>query len=186
MRHNAFSLALAFPILAASVALGAENYGARAEARGPDGKRLSAPITISIDRLPTAEERTALTAAFKSGDAEALKKALAAQESIGYVDRGKVKIAIKYVSSNPTGKGKGKMMTLACDEAMKFVGGDIPDVAPKAGFDLTYILLTVDGEGRGTGEIVPAARMKLREDGSLVVSEYGADVIDLEDVAREK
>jgi hypothetical protein len=184
MRHNAFCFALLLPVLAAPVALGAENYGARAEAKASNGKRVAAPVTISIDRLLTDDEKTALTAAFKSGDPEVLKKALASQPSLGYVDRGRVKISIKFVSSRPY--GKGKTMTLACDEQMTYVGGDIPDVEKRPGFDLTYILLTVDAEGKGTGEIVPAAKVRLRDDGSLVVTEYGAEVIDLEDVAREK
>jgi hypothetical protein len=184
MRGKVFRLALAVSILAPSAALGAENYGARAEARASDGKRHSAPVAISIERMLTPEERTALVAAFNSGDAGVLKKALASQAAIGYIDRGRVKASIKFASSRPS--GKGKMMTLACDEPLKYIGGDIPDVAGKPGFDLTYILLSVDADGKGTGEFVPAAKMKVRGDGLLFVADYGAEVIDLEDVAREK
>lgn len=183
MRRSFFRLALAVPLLAAGVSLGGENYGARAELRSPDGKLNTAQVTISLDRLPTAGERDALIAAFRSGDAKVLKKALASQAAIGYVDRGKVRLAIKFASSRPS--GEGKMVRIVCDEPMTYLGGEIPDLPARPGFDLAYVLLSLDAGGKGSGEIARAAKLRV-EDGSLVVAEYGADVIDLEDVAREK
>jgi len=177
-------LALALPLLAAGVSLGAENYGARAELRTADGKLYTAAVTISLERMLTAEERDELLAAFKSGDAEALEKALAAQPRIGYVEGGKVKVPIKYAF--PRSAGGGKMVTIVCGEPWIYFGGDVPEIKPKEGFVLAYVLLSLDAAGKGTGETVPAAKLIVREDGSLAISEFGAETINLEEVAREK
>jgi hypothetical protein len=85
----------------------------------------------------------------------------------------------------PRSTGSGKLVTIVCSEPIKHVGGDIPDARPKAGFDLAYVLLVLDGEGKGTGEIAPAAKLKLREDGALVTEDYGAETIWLKDVVRK-
>lgn len=183
MRSRFFRLALAFPLLAAGVSLGAENYGARAELRS-GGKVYTAHLTISLDRMLTAGEHDVLVAALRSGDVEVLKRTMACQPAIGYVDRGNVRLAIRFASSSPA--GKGRMVRIACDEPMSYLGGEIPDLAATPGFDLAYVLLSLDSEGKGTGEIARAAKLKVGEDGSLVVAEWGADVVDLEEVAREK
>ena len=175
---------MALPLLAAGVCLGAENYGARAELLSPEGKRNTSSITVSLVRVSTDDERDTLLGAFLSGDVRFIKKALASQESIGYVDRGKVKLAIKFAISRPA--GKGKVLTMVCDEPMLFVGGDIPDFEPKTGFDFAFVLLSVNADGKGTGEIAPLAKLKVGDEKTLIVTDYGSGVIDLEDVTREK
>jgi len=177
-------LALALPVLAAGVSLGAENYGARAEMLSPEGKRNTARVTISLDRVLTDEERDALIGAFLSGDVRFIKKAMANQAAIGYVDRGKVKLAIKFASSRPA--GNGKLVTMVCDEQMTYVGGDIPDLEAKKGFDFAWVLLSVNADGKGTGEIAPLAKLKVGDEKTLIVTDYGSGVIDLEDVTLEK
>ncbi len=174
---------LALPLLAAGVGLGAESYMARAEMKTADGKVLTAPVMVSLERMLTSAERDALLAAFKSGDSEALRKALAAQPSLGYVEGGKVRVPVKFAFPRPS--GAGKLVTIVCNEPIKHVGGDIPDAKPKAGFDHAYVLLVLDGDGKGTGEIAPAAKMKLREDGALVTEDYGSETIWLKDVVRK-
>jgi len=61
----------------------------------------------------------------------------------------------------------------------------MPDAKPKAGFDVAFLLLVLDAGGKGTGEIAPAAKLKVREDGALVTEDYGAQTIWLKDVARK-
>lgn len=176
-------IAVALPLLAAGVSLGAETYAARAEMKTSDGKLRTAPVTISLDRMLTTAERDALLAAFKSGDAAALKKALAAQPSLGYVEGGKVNVPVKFAF--PRSTGGGKIVTIVCNEPIIHIGGDVPDAKPKAGFDLAYVLLVLDADGKGTGEIAPAAKLKIRDDGALVTEDYGADTVWLKDVVRK-
>jgi hypothetical protein len=175
---------MALPFLAAGMCLGAENYGARAELLSPEGKRNTSSITVSLDRVLTDDERTALVGAFLSGDVRYTKKALANQESLGYVDRGKVKLAIKFAISRTM--GKGKQLTMVCAEPMLYIGGDIPDLEPRAGFDFALVVLSVNEDGMGTGEIAPLAKLKVGDERTIIVADYGSPVIDLEDVTREK
>lgn len=175
------SIALMLALLAGSImAFGSENYTARAELRDAGGELRTAPVTISLDRMLTTTERNTLLAAFQTGDNAALKKALAAQTSLGYVKGGQTRVSIKYAF--PRATSSGKILTLVCDEPIVHIGGDLPDAKPRAGFDFAFVLLVLDADGRGTGEISPAAKLKLREDGALVTEDYGAQTIWLSDV----
>ena len=95
-----------------------------------------------------------------------------------------MKLAIKFAISRSA--GKGKVFTMVCNEPMLYVGGDIPDLEPKTGFDFAWVLLSVDADGKGTGEIAPLAKLKVGDEKTLIVADYGSAVIDLEDVTREK
>ena len=178
------ALGLAFSFLAAGAAIAQETFSARAELKTADGKLRTAPVTISLDRMLTTAERDTLLAAFKSGDAAALKKALAAQASLGYVEGGtKVKVPVKFAF--PRSTGGGRIVTIVCNEPIIHIGGDVPNAKPKAGYDVAYVLLVLDADGKGTGEVAPAAKLKIRDDGALVTEDYGADTVWLKDLARK-
>jgi len=177
-------IALALVFLAAGLALGADIYTARAELKTPDGKLHTAPVTVSLDRILTPAERETIIEVFKTGDAAELKKALAAQPSLGYVEGGKTRVPIKFAFPRTT--SDGRILTIVCDEPIVHIGGDVPDAKPKAGFDFAFLLLVLDAAGNGTGEIVPGAKLKLREDGALVTEDYGAQTVWLKDVVSRK
>jgi hypothetical protein len=178
------AITLVSTLLIVGVALGAETYTAKAELKSPDGKLLTAPVTVSLDRILTAAERDALIDAFRRGDAAALRKAMAAQASLGYVEGGnKTRVPIKFAF--PRSTGDGKILTIVCNEPIVHIGGDVPDAKPKAGYDFAFLLLVLDAGGKGSGEIAPAAKLKVREDGALVTEDYGARTVWLKDVARK-
>ena len=178
------ALGLAVSFLAAGAASAQETFSARAEMKTADGKLRTAPVTIVLDRMLTTAERDSLLAAFKSGDALTLKKALAAQPSLGYVEGGtKVKVPVKFAF--PRSTGGGKIVTIVCNEPIIYIGGDVPNAKPKAGYDVAYVLLVLDADGKGTGEVAPAAKLKIRDDGALVTEDYGADTVWLKDVVRK-
>jgi len=175
-----FALCLLVP----GVCLGGESYGARAEVMAPGGKCTSSEVTITIERMATPEERGAIFAAIRSGDETKIRKAFAAQPAVGTVDRGRSKLPVKLAVSYP--RGKGKTVVMVCDEPLTYIGGDVPDVEPEPGFRLAYLVLSLAADGRGTGEIAPAATLRVREDGTVAVAGSGASFIDLEDVVRQK
>ena len=176
-------IALTLPLLVAGFALGAETYTARAELKPSEGHVLTAPITISLDRMLTAAERDTLLTAFKSGDPTALRKAFAAQADLGFVEVGFVRVPIKFAFPRET--GSGKMVTIVCNEPIKHIGGDIPNAKPKAGYDFAYVLLILKEDGTGDGEIAPATKLKYTEGGSLTTEDYGAQTIWLKNVVRK-
>ncbi len=171
-------------LLAAGLAFGAEVYTARAELRTADGTLHTAPVTVTLDRILTPAEREKLIKAFRAGDAAALKEAMAAQPNLGYVEGGsKARVPVKFAFPRPT--GNGKILTIVCSEPIIHIGGDLPDAKPTTGFDVAFLLLVLDAGGKGTGEIAPAAKLKVREDGALVTEDYGSRTIWLKDVTRK-
>jgi len=174
---------LVFACLTGSLVFGAENYTAVAEVRDADGKPHTVPVVISLDRMVTAAERERLLAAFQTGDADALKKALAAQASLGFIEAGQARVPVKYAF--PRTKVGGRILTIVSDTPMAHIGGDMPDAKPKEGFDFTFALLILDANGKGSGEIAPAAKLKLRSDGALTTEDYGAQTIWLHNVSRK-
>jgi len=178
------ALVFALSLLAAGAANAQETWTARAELKATDGQLRTAPVTISLDRMLTTAERDVLLAAFRSGDAAALKKALAAQPTLGYVEGGnKVKVPVKFAF--PRSTGGGKIVTIVCNEPIVYIGGDAANAKPKAGYDLAYVLLVLDADGKGTGEAAPATKLKFRDDGALVTEDYGAGTVWLKDVVRK-
>jgi hypothetical protein len=182
IRQSGFTLVLT--LLAAGFALGAETYAATAELRTADGTLHTAPVTVSLERILTPAERETLITAFRAGGAAALRKAMAAQPSLGYVEGdSKTRVPIKFAF--PRSTGDGKILTIVCSEPLVHIGGATPDAKPKAGFDFAFLLLVLDAGGKGTGEIAPAAKLKVREDDALVTEDYGTQTVWLKDVARK-
>jgi hypothetical protein len=66
---------------------------------------------------------------------------------------------------------------------MLFLGGGVPDAKPKSGFDLGLVLL--DTTGKGSGELVPATKIRVNADGAIVTEDYSGEVISLSNVRRK-
>ena len=75
-------------------------------------------------------------------------------------------------------------MTAVTAEPIHFVGGDLPGAKPKAGYDLGLILIQLDSSKAGSGEMAPAAKVRVDDKGAIVTEDYGADVVRLSNVVR--
>ncbi len=174
--------AAALLVSLSGVAAAQERFSARAETKSADGKTLTAPVSFTVDRMLTVAERDAVLKALKEGGSAAGKAALAGLKPIGWIEGGKKRVPVKFAFARSM--GSGRLLTLVSDEAIVHIGGDIPSAKPKEGFDLTYAILVLDSDGKGSGEIVPAAKLKLREDGALTTEDYGGETVWLKDVTR--
>ncbi len=182
-------VALPAVLLVASTSLrgqsAAEVYTATAAVKTAGGASASAPVTISIDRKMSPREAETLTAAFKSGGAAALRKAL-----VGVAPTGSVKLG--GASATPTrltierASGKGRLLTMVTDQPVLFVGGGMPDAKPKEGYDFAVIDIEVDGSGNGAGTLAPAAKIKLNQDAFVVEDYGGVEVVRLTAVKKTK
>ena len=132
----------------------------------------------------TTAERDTLLAAFKSGDAAALKKALAAQPTLGYVE-GANKVEGPGQVRLPALDGRREDRHDRLQRADRLHRRRRPEREAEGGYDLAYVLLILDADGKGTGEAAPAAKLKFRDDGALVTEDYGAGTVWLKDVARK-
>lgn len=181
------SAAAAIVLLAAGGGLlaqaGGETFTATAAVKSPQASA-SAPVTIRVDRLISVAERDTFLAVVKNNDQAATRQALAAMPDVGYIELGKKRTPVKYAFSRST--GAGRLITVVAAEPILYLGGTAPDAKPKEGFNFAIAFLILDGSDRGDGELAPATKVKMNDQGAIVTDEYGAEVIRLVSVARAK
>jgi hypothetical protein len=161
---------------------GAETFTATASAKGSAGTKTS-PVTITIARLTTDAERATVAEALKRGGTAAVRETLAKMPDVGTLDVGQRKNPLKYAYQRTV--GSGRIITLITDTPIAYLGEGGPDAKPKAGYDLGLVLLDLSNPGKGSGELAPAARVKLNEAGAVVTEDYGAEVVRLTDVQKK-
>jgi hypothetical protein len=170
--------------IAAGGAEAGETFTGTAAVKGPGGAAASAPITITIDRTLTQAETDKLVAAFKSGGAEALRKALTGVPPTGSVKLGggapaPARLTIERATD------KGRLITIVTDKPLLFLGGSLPEAKAKAGYDFAVLDLELEASGSGSGSLAPAARITLK-DGAFVVEDYASEPVRLSSVTRAK
>ena len=181
--------ALVVPVLAVGIAPAVsaqapgETFVATASVRGPSGTK-TAPVTIVLTRFTTDQERTTVGDALKSGGTPAVVQRLKAMDDVGYIQVGERRSPLKYAYARST--GAGRLVTVISPSPLAYLGEGLPDAKPKAGFDLALALLDLPATGSGTGELVPAAKVKLTDAGAIETQDYGADVVRLTDARVKK
>jgi hypothetical protein len=139
---------------------------------------------VTVDRKMTQTEADAMLAAFKSGGAAGLRKALQGVPPTGSVRLGEGKATpTRLTLERPT--DKGRLLTIVSDEPLMFLGAGVPGAKPRAGYDFAIIDLVVDAKGTGTGTLAPAAKVTVKE-GAFVVDDYAGELVRLTGVARAK
>ena len=172
--------------LAISAATGAaqkrgETFTADASVARPDGTVASAKLTAVVDAFATDAERDALVSAVKKGGTAA-RDLLASRKASGSIQVGAKQTPIKYAYARPA--GSGRLITLITAEPIHFVGGDLPDAKPKDGYDLGLVLLDLTS-AKGSGEVAPAAKVKVDAQNAVVTEDYGAEVVRLSNIVRK-
>ena len=179
----AIAVALVVAASAARAAAG-ETFTGTAAVKGPGGAAATAPITVTVDRITPQPEADKLVAAFKSGGAAALKKALAGLPATGSLKlAGGDAVATRLTIERTT--DKGRLITVLVDKPVFFVGGSLPGAKAKEGYDFALVDLEVDAKGTGTGTFAPAARLKATEH-AFVVEDYGSEPVRLTAVTSKK
>ena len=162
----------------------AEVFTATASAKTAAGAAATAPVTITIDRKMSAGEAEAVIAAFTSGGAPALRKALAASAATGSVQLGSGPVTPTRFTLERT-TGAGRLLTIVTDRPLLFLGAGAADAKPKEGYDFAVIDIEVDAKGSGSGTLAPAARLRVNQ-GALVVDDYGVEGVRLTAVRKTK
>jgi hypothetical protein len=146
-----------------------------------NGTRTSAQLTATVNAFATDAEREALIAAVRKGG-RAAQELLASRQDAGVVQVGTNRTPIKYAYARPL--GSGELITVVTAEPMHFVGGDLPDAKPKAGYDFGLVLLELDASRPGSGEVAPATKIRVDAQGAIVTEDYGDEVVRLSNVVR--
>ena len=172
---------LAFEPLAGAQAR-AETFTADASVVRANGTVASAKLTAVVQSFSTDTDRDTVIAAVKQGGTAA-RDLLAARKDVGSIKVGTKSTAVKYAYARRV--GSGRLITLVTAEPIHFVGGDLPDAKPKAGYDLGLVLLDVSGSQPGHGEVAPAAKVKVDAQNAIVTEDYGAEVVRLSNIVRQ-
>jgi hypothetical protein len=176
----AFLMAAA-PLLAQATA---EVFTATATAKAAGGGSASAPVTITVERKMSQVEADKLRAAFKAGGAAALRKALAGVPPTGTIRIG-TSIATPTRMTIERVTGDGRLLTIVTDRALLFLGAGLPGAKSKAGYDFAVIDVEIDAKGNGSGNLAPAAQLKMNGD-AFVVEDYGVEAIRLTGVKKTR
>jgi hypothetical protein len=161
----------------------AETFTGTATVKTAGGATATAPITVTIDRMMTQQEADSLVAAFKTGGAAALHKALKGVKPTGSIKLGAgpatpTRLALERQTD------KGRLITLVSDTAIAHLGAGLPDAKPKEGYDFAVLDLEI-GPGGGSGTLTPAARVSVKG-GAFVVDGYSTEPLRLTSVAAKK
>src|SRR5262249_38993748 len=131
-----------------------------ATAAGANGGA-SVPLTLVVQRYTSDGDRNKLIDALKKGGTEAARTLLMKGRDVGSVDLGGKQTPIKYVYSRKTLTGR---QVTAVTAAPLAVAGAAP---PAAGFTLGLVLLDLDASGPGRGDLVPATKVRVTDDGAF-------------------
>ena len=175
--------ALCVMTLAPAAAAQSQTVTAVATITTAGGASARAPLTVAIRQFSTDAERDELVAAIAKGGTASARALLARRGDAGPLQLGAKQTAIKYAYARTT--GSGHLITVVTAEPIVFVGAGVPGAKPKEGYDLGLVMLEVDNAGPGRGEVVPAAKVKVNDQGAIVTEDYGADVMRLSDVVRK-
>ncbi len=120
-------------------------------------------------------------AALKKGGSDSARTLLLARPSIGTVKVGTSTTAIKYVYERAM--PDGRLITAVTSSAI--TGAGAPGAPPKSGSYLGLVILVVPTTGSGHGELAPATKVRLDDQGAIV-TDHSDDVMQLTNVAAGK
>jgi hypothetical protein len=159
-----------------------EVFSATASAGAAGGAEAATPVTITIDRTMPEGESGPLVAAFKSGGADALRKALEGVAPTGSVRIGAgPAVPTRFTVDRRT--PDGRLLTILTDQPLSLAADGAPGAKPQAGYDFAVIDIEVDSSGNGAGTLVPAAKIRLNQD-AFVVENAGGGVVRLTAVKK--
>jgi hypothetical protein len=79
------------------------------------------------------------------------------------------------------------LLTIATSDPIGFLGSDQPGAASTAGFDVAVAIIDLKSDGTGSGELAPAAKVSMDQNGTFTMQDYAAGtVVWLQDIKRAK
>ena len=174
---------VAAAVLTAAARAQPETYSATASVKTGGGAAATAPVTITVDRKMPQAEVDKFLAAFKTGGAAALRKALTDVPPTGSIRvGGGAPTRTRLTLERPT--DTGRLLTIVADAPILHLGAGTANAKPKAGYDFAIVDLQVDAAGAGSGTFAPAARITVK-DGAFVVEDYSGELVTLTGVSRK-
>lgn len=161
-----------------------EIFAAVASMKTAGGVSASAPVTVVVNHFASDADHGALVGALKKGGTAAVKEWLRNRPDAGTLQLGSRRTPIKFAYSRPT--GGGRLITVATAEPIVFTGAGLPGAKTTEGYELGLVLLDLAATGPGRGELSPAAKVRVNDQGAIVTEDYNAsDVVRLSNVVKK-
>jgi hypothetical protein len=145
------------------------------------GVTVTAPVSVIVDRFSTDGDRDEVLAAIAKGGTDAVRSLLLVRPAIGTVKVGDTVTSIKYVYERIT--PEGRLITAVTGSVIAYIGAGAPGARPKSGFYLGLVMLEVANAGPGKGELLPATKVRVNEQGAIVTDGYSTETVQLSNVA---
>jgi len=158
--------------------LAADVYTGTASFKNKAGKKVTATVTVTLDKAMAEEDRAAIVEQVKANP-DSAKSVLASKPQLGTIKADDKSVPIRFASGYALDDGTN--LIVLSDEPLGFIGGSNQS---KKGFDLTYAMISVKASGEGKGEVRPAARIKWMESGAPAPVGYDNQIVWLENVTK--
>jgi hypothetical protein len=136
---------------------------------------VTSSVLIRVDRLMEETRRTRVSDALRYGGYPDFLQALRSLPSIGSVELARRKVEIRY--AHETRDESQRRLVIVGDRPLFFLSGD--PATPRGGFELTVIELVFDAQGRATGRMSGAARVRPGPDGAVVLDDFADTLVQL-------
>src|SRR5262249_27808613 len=156
-----------------------ERFTAAAAVKSDGGGAATVPLTIVVDTFATDAERASLLKAVKEGST-AGRDLLAKRPAVGSLQLGTRSTPIKYAYAVST--GDRRLITVVTGSPIVLDGA----AAVRPGFDLGLVLLDVPSSGSGTGDLVPATKIRVEQDNTIVTEDASPNLVKLSNVTVRK
>jgi hypothetical protein len=159
-----------------------EAFSASAQVTGTDSAQ-AAFVRIFIDTYTTDKDRDTMVSALKGGGYPSFLQALRNAPVVGRLEMGDKSWKIRWARQQDAGPTR-RVIVVATDQPVFFVGGGAVDAKPRAGYELGLVQFEIDDAGLGKGTMAAAAKVKLGEPTGVQVDDYGTKPIQLTSVTK--
>jgi hypothetical protein len=127
------------------------------------------PVKIIIEQLSTAEDQKALADGFKRSGHQGMLDALTRMSPKGRIAlEGTVGNDVKYIRELPS--ENGRRFRLVTDRNLAF--GELRNSTRSRDYDIGGAELTITPDGKGSGTLLPACKLKLNKQKQIEIESY--------------
>lgn len=127
------------------------------------------PVRVIIETLSSDEDQKKLIDAFKKSGHEGVLDALSKMASKGRVSlEGRVGNDVKYIKELPA--KNGRRFRLVTDRNLAF--SELRNNTRSSEYDIGAVELTITQDGKGSGTILPACKLKVTKQNQIEIETY--------------
>jgi hypothetical protein len=181
--HRRFACVLGLVAALLAPLEGSERFTATAAVKNASGAAAPVPLTIVVDKFSTDAERESLLKVLKDGGT-AGRELLARRRPVGSLQIGTRTTPIKYAYA--ASAEDRRQITIVTGSPIALDGAGGASAAATPGFDFGLVLLDVPSSGTGTGDLVPATKIRVEADNTIVTEDASPNLVKLSNVTVSK